>query len=172
MCFLWPGKAGANPHAHSSTLLNTAQMLGCASRQRVHCLKSKARASSHACALCVTATVTHINPTVSHSHHTDAGLCKPAADTLLEVQGLVLAVMYEKALGPKSRWGPYLAFLPDSMDHMPVYWTVSGFCARVRLPKGFSQIAQGRWVPLGPRAAGGSCASQRFAGSSTSPFNT
>jgi hypothetical protein len=32
--------------------------------------------------------------------------------------------MYEKALGTKSGWAPYLAFLPDDMSHMPLYWTV------------------------------------------------
>ena len=52
----------------------------------------------------------------------DAGLAKPDADALLEVQGLVVAVMYERALGPRSRWGPYLDFLPPAMDHLPVYW--------------------------------------------------
>ncbi|KIY98017.1 hypothetical protein MNEG_9948 [Monoraphidium neglectum] len=52
----------------------------------------------------------------------EAGLAKPAADALLEVQGLVVAVMAERALGIASRWAPYLGFLPDSMDHMPVYW--------------------------------------------------
>jgi hypothetical protein len=42
------------------------------------------------------------------------------------VQGLVVAVMAERALGIASRWAPYLGFLPDSMDHMPVYWQVGG----------------------------------------------
>ena len=55
----------------------------------------------------------------------DAGLTKPA-DALFEVQGLVLAVMHERALGPHSRWAPYLAFLPECMDHMLVYWQVRG----------------------------------------------
>ena len=54
----------------------------------------------------------------------EVGLAKPTADPLLEVQGLVVAVMAERALGPRSKWGPYLSFLPDSMDHMPVYWEV------------------------------------------------
>lgn len=44
---------------------------------------------------------------------------------LLQVQGLVLAVMHEKGLGPKSQWGPYLSFLPDDMSHMVMYWEVS-----------------------------------------------
>lgn len=45
---------------------------------------------------------------------------------LLQVQGLIIAVMYEKALGKKSRWEPYLSYLPSDMSHMPIYWTVSG----------------------------------------------
>eukprot|EP00878_Enallax_costatus_P033761 GHUV01037316.1.p1 GENE.GHUV01037316.1~~GHUV01037316.1.p1 ORF type:complete len:137 (+),score=10.92 GHUV01037316.1:26-436(+) len=52
------------------------------------------------------------------------GLVKPAEDALLEVQGLILAIMYEKALGKKSHWEPYLSFLPTDMSHMPIYWTV------------------------------------------------
>lgn len=52
------------------------------------------------------------------------GLLKPAEDALLEVQGLILAVMYEKALSSKSQWEPYLSFLPNDMSHMPIYWTV------------------------------------------------
>jgi hypothetical protein len=44
---------------------------------------------------------------------------------LLQVQGLVLAVMVEKARGTKSSWGPYLAFLPADMTHMPLHWEVS-----------------------------------------------
>jgi hypothetical protein len=63
----------------------------------------------------------HPNPTTAAG-----GLSKPAEDALLEVQGLVLAVMHERALGPKSRWAPYLAFLPAAMGHMPVYWEVRG----------------------------------------------
>ena len=55
-----------------------------------------------------------------------AGLCKPADDALLEVQGLVLGVMAERAAGAASRWAPYLDWLPESMEHLPVYWTVSG----------------------------------------------
>jgi hypothetical protein len=42
-----------------------------------------------------------------------------------QVQGLILAVMHEKALGSGSRWGPYLAFLPSDMAHMLPYWSVS-----------------------------------------------
>eukprot|EP00879_Flechtneria_rotunda_P024936 GHRR01026463.1.p1 GENE.GHRR01026463.1~~GHRR01026463.1.p1 ORF type:complete len:411 (+),score=150.34 GHRR01026463.1:832-2064(+) len=30
--------------------------------------------------------------------------------------------MYEKALGKKSNWEPYLSFLPTDMTHMPIYW--------------------------------------------------
>ncbi|KAF8073173.1 SETD6 [Scenedesmus sp. PABB004] len=51
------------------------------------------------------------------------GLVKECAeDALLEVQGLVLAVMAERRAGGASRWGPYLALLPDDMTHMPIYW--------------------------------------------------
>eukprot|EP00775_Hariotina_reticulata_P011088 gene11088-11243_t len=52
----------------------------------------------------------------------DEGLVKPAEDALLEVQGLILAVMVEKARGVKSQWGPYLAILPADMTHLPLYW--------------------------------------------------
>ncbi|GFR41412.1 hypothetical protein Agub_g2095 [Astrephomene gubernaculifera] len=52
----------------------------------------------------------------------EEGLCKPADDEILEVQGLVIAVMYEKWRGEQSRWAPYLALLPDDMTHMPLYW--------------------------------------------------
>lgn len=43
-----------------------------------------------------------------------------------QVQGLVIGVMYEKALGPQSKWGPYLSFLPTDLSHMIIYWTVGG----------------------------------------------
>jgi hypothetical protein len=38
---------------------------------------------------------------------------------------LVLAVLYEKALGSKSQWGPYLSFLPSDLSHMIIFWEVS-----------------------------------------------
>lgn len=41
------------------------------------------------------------------------GLTKPADEAVLEIQGLILGVMFEKHLGSKSRWGPYLSFLPQ-----------------------------------------------------------
>jgi SET domain-containing protein 6 len=41
----------------------------------------------------------------------------------MQVQGLIIAVMYEKALGATSAWAPYLAFLPADMSHMPLYWS-------------------------------------------------
>lgn len=51
------------------------------------------------------------------------GLTKPADDPLLEVQGLILAVMVEKVKGGKSQWAPYLQLLPDSLDHLPLFWS-------------------------------------------------
>ncbi|GIL72649.1 hypothetical protein Vretimale_4391 [Volvox reticuliferus] len=52
----------------------------------------------------------------------EEGMCKPADDEILEVQGLIIAVMYEKSLGTQSRWAPYLNLIPDDMTHMPLYW--------------------------------------------------
>jgi hypothetical protein len=40
--------------------------------------------------------------------------------------------MYEKALGSKSLWGPYLSFLPSDLSHMIIFWEVS-HCVRVGL---------------------------------------
>jgi hypothetical protein len=61
---------------------------------------------------------------------TEAGLVKGVADdALLEVQGLVLAVMAEKAAGKRSVWAPYLRFIPDDLSHMPMYWEVRSRCA-------------------------------------------
>lgn len=64
---------------------------------------------------------------------TQGAVCWPLQPDLLycfvghaQVQGLIIAVMHEKALGKRSRWGPYLAFLPDDMTHMLPCWTVSG----------------------------------------------
>jgi hypothetical protein len=34
--------------------------------------------------------------------------------------------MYERALGSRSRWAPYLSFLPNDLSHMIVYWEVRG----------------------------------------------
>lgn len=44
----------------------------------------------------------------------------------MQVQGLILAVMYERSLGADSAWGPYLSVLPSDLSHMLVYWDVSG----------------------------------------------
>jgi hypothetical protein len=57
------------------------------------------------------------------------GSCRVQPDNVVagccvQVQGLVLAVMYERALGSKSKWGPYLSFLPTDMTHMIMYWEV------------------------------------------------
>eukprot|EP00198_Chlamydomonas_reinhardtii_P014034 XP_001703371.1 predicted protein [Chlamydomonas reinhardtii] len=53
----------------------------------------------------------------------EEGMTKDSADEeILEVQGLVIAVMWERWRGPESRWAPYLALLPDDMTHMPLYW--------------------------------------------------
>ncbi|MEW5303238.1 MAG: hypothetical protein WDW36_005946 [Sanguina aurantia] len=43
----------------------------------------------------------------------------------MEVQGLILAVMHAKHLGPKSRWAGYLGFLPEDLTHMPMMWKES-----------------------------------------------
>ena len=40
----------------------------------------------------------------------------------LEDAALVLAVMYERAMGEKSPWYPYLSILPGSED-LPCLWT-------------------------------------------------
>lgn len=37
----------------------------------------------------------------------------------------MLAVMAEAAKGARSRWAPYLSFLPRDMSHLPMFWTVS-----------------------------------------------
>ncbi|GMH40523.1 hypothetical protein BSKO_08427 [Bryopsis sp. KO-2023] len=42
---------------------------------------------------------------------------------LPEFLGLVVAVMHEKYLGDQSRWGPYMDFLPDSVDDLPFAWS-------------------------------------------------
>ncbi|EFJ47106.1 hypothetical protein VOLCADRAFT_105180 [Volvox carteri f. nagariensis] len=55
-------------------------------------------------------------------HACEEGMCKPADDEILEVQGLIIAVMYEKSRGRQSRWAPYLNLIPDDMTHMPLYW--------------------------------------------------
>lgn len=56
---------------------------------------------------------------------TAAGLAKGVApDALLEVQGLILAVMAEKAAGKASTWAAYLDFIPDDLDHIPMFWKV------------------------------------------------
>ncbi|GLI68824.1 hypothetical protein VaNZ11_013329, partial [Volvox africanus] len=52
----------------------------------------------------------------------EEGMCKPADDEILEVQGLIIAVMYEKSRGNDSRWAPYLNLIPNDMTHMPLYW--------------------------------------------------
>ncbi|GAX84660.1 hypothetical protein CEUSTIGMA_g12081.t1 [Chlamydomonas eustigma] len=52
----------------------------------------------------------------------DWGLCKPAEDPILEVQGLIIAVMHERKLGKKSKWNAYLSFLPEDMSHIPMFW--------------------------------------------------
>ncbi|KAG2499217.1 hypothetical protein HYH03_002797 [Edaphochlamys debaryana] len=62
-----------------------------------------------------------------HTILEEYGMTKPADEEILEVQGLIIAVMYEKNLGSKSRWGPYLDLLPDDMTHMPLYWTRADF---------------------------------------------
>jgi hypothetical protein len=38
------------------------------------------------------------------------------------MQGLILAVMRERARGATSRWAPYLDFLPPDLSHMPMCW--------------------------------------------------
>eukprot|EP00884_Botryococcus_braunii_P011872 jgi/Botrbrau1/20686/Bobra.0058s0016.1 len=50
------------------------------------------------------------------------GLVNAARNQEREVLGLILAVMAEKALGPKSGWAPYLEFLPADVPGMPMYW--------------------------------------------------
>ncbi|GLC35928.1 hypothetical protein PLESTB_000520300 [Pleodorina starrii] len=57
----------------------------------------------------------------------EEGMCKPADDEILEIQGLIIAVMYEKSRGKESRWEPYLSLIPDDMTHMPLYWKRSEF---------------------------------------------
>ncbi|KAG2442960.1 hypothetical protein HXX76_003034 [Chlamydomonas incerta] len=58
----------------------------------------------------------------------EEGMTKDSADEeILEVQGLILAVMVEKARGAGSRWAPYLALLPADMTHMPLYWKRNEF---------------------------------------------
>ncbi|KAG1675758.1 hypothetical protein FOA52_012414 [Chlamydomonas sp. UWO 241] len=52
----------------------------------------------------------------------ECGLVKPADDPILEVQGIVLATMYERNLGAKSKWAAYLDFFPRAMPHMPMNW--------------------------------------------------
>lgn len=44
-----------------------------------------------------------------------------------QIQGLIIAVMYERCRGSESRWAPYLDLLPQGaqgMQHMPLYWKV------------------------------------------------
>lgn len=53
----------------------------------------------------------------------DWGLCKPAADPVLEIQGLIIALMHEKSLGSSSRWSGYLHWFPPTIDHLPMSWT-------------------------------------------------
>ena len=65
---------------------------------------------------------------IPHMSYTPAvigwGLCKPAEDPILEVQGIIIALMYEKGLRSKSRWSPYIDFMPDDTSHLPMYWAV------------------------------------------------
>jgi len=58
------------------------------------------------------------------AYHASSGGVGGGAAAAVQVQGLVLAVMHEKALGSKSKWGPYLSFLPQDLSHMIIYWTV------------------------------------------------
>lgn len=52
----------------------------------------------------------------------EAGLLKPTEDPELEVQGLIIAVMVEKAAGRRSEWWPYLSIIPEDMGHLPFMW--------------------------------------------------
>ncbi|MEW5309690.1 MAG: hypothetical protein WDW38_001556 [Sanguina aurantia] len=52
----------------------------------------------------------------------------------MEVQGLILAVMHAKHLGPKSRWAGYLGFLPEDLTHMPMMWKVLEAWQQIALP--------------------------------------
>lgn len=49
---------------------------------------------------------------------------RPDRYDIRQVQGLIIAVMYEKVRGKESRWAPYLGLIPDDMTHMPLYWKV------------------------------------------------
>ncbi len=68
----------------------------------------------------------HTPPARLPSHaHAEAGLAKGVAeDPLFEVQGLVLAVMAERAAGARSAWAAYVQWIPQDLSHMPMFWTV------------------------------------------------
>jgi hypothetical protein len=52
------------------------------------------------------------------------GLSKGDCERVLESQPLVVTLMIEKCKGRRSRWKPYLAFLPQSWPGLPALWPV------------------------------------------------
>lgn len=55
----------------------------------------------------------------------------------------MIAVMHEKALGSKSKWGPYLSFLPQDLSHMIIYWTVGAAASILH-----QQLSPPHWATL------------------------
>jgi hypothetical protein len=55
---------------------------------------------------------------------TQLSLEKGSCEVLLESQPLVLMLMVERLKGPRSKWAPYLDFLPESSAHLPFAWPV------------------------------------------------
>jgi hypothetical protein len=69
---------------------------------------------------------------------------------------LTLAVMLERALGPRSRWAPYLATLPAANDGVPTTWPADDAAALLQVRGGGAAAhpVEGRAVAPPLRSSG------------------